>query len=524
MNKWEKEVQRSLIKDEQRILRILQLMYNDVLREIQEKIQIYFLRITQDPTDAAAVYQFRYQQALARQISGILDGFEDKNYTSIQSYLEDCYTNGFVGAMYDIHRQGIPVVTPIRQENVVRAITTDSKISVPMYTRLGNNIAQLKTAIAAEVTRGIVSGHSWHDTAAGISRQGQVSAYNAMRIARTEGHRIACEAQMDGCQTAKAAGADVVKEWSAALDERTREHHRELNGQIRELDDAFEVAGIRVQYPGNFGRPEEDIHCRCALLQRARWALSEEELEKLRNTSAARGLSQIENFGEFKGKYLELAEIDPNVHAIKGKKPKKFESSVKMDTVVGGKPITEQFQRELSDEYDKFSTVFGAMDNVRSVTAYPYQNDGIWGSYNDNSHELFLFGAGGDEGRATLAKTAKKMKKDGKWSTASVYHTFRHEMGHALQERMSRTDPDYTRKLVQIAEIRKNILDSLTKLDESAKIEAMKKMLSRYGLLDTPTCDEFISECIAEYCDGKPRETAKSVVEILLKGGEENAG
>ncbi|MBQ8079035.1 MAG: hypothetical protein IJ236_03710, partial [Oscillospiraceae bacterium] len=77
---------------------------------------------------------------------------------------------------------------------------------------------------------------------------------------------------------------------------------------LRELDEPFEVAGIRVQYPGSFGRPEEDIHCRCALLQRARWALSEEELEKLRNTSAAQELAGIEDFEEFKGKYLEFAK------------------------------------------------------------------------------------------------------------------------------------------------------------------------------------------------------------------------
>ena len=140
MNKWEKQVQRALIKDEQRILRILQLMYSDVLRETQDKIAVFFTRVTANPADAAAVYQLRYQQALAQQLADILDGFEDKNYTAIQDYLEDCYTNGYVGAMYDIHKQGIPVVTPIRQENVVRAITTDSKISVPMYTRSSESL------------------------------------------------------------------------------------------------------------------------------------------------------------------------------------------------------------------------------------------------------------------------------------------------------------------------------------------------------------------------------------------------
>ena len=317
MNKWEKQVQRSLLRDEQRILNVLELMYRDVLREVQDRMLVYYSRVAADPADAAAVYQLRYQQALADQLGAILDGFADKNYSSIESYLEDCYTNGFVGAMYDIHRQGIPVVTPIQQENVVRAITTDSKISVPMYTRLGNNIAQLKTAIAAEVTRGIASGMSWHDTAAGISRQANISSYNAMRIARTEGHRIACEAQMDGCKAARDAGADVVKEWSAALDDRTREHHKQLDGQLRELDADFDVDGIRVPYPGNFGRPEEDINCRCALLQRARWALSEDELERLKDAPAAKELAETKDFAEFKGKYLEFSAEHSTENPVK---------------------------------------------------------------------------------------------------------------------------------------------------------------------------------------------------------------
>lgn len=317
MNRWEKEVQRSLLKDEQKILRVLKLMYEDVLDSVLERIAGYYARYAADPTDAAAIYQLRYQQALADQLDRILTGFDKKNYTTIEDYLNDCYTSGFVGAMYDIHRQGVPVIAPIQQENIVRAITTDSKISVPMYTRLGTNIAQLKTAIAAEVTRGIASGMSWHDTAAGISRQANISAYNAMRIARTEGHRIACEAQMDGCKAARDAGADVVKEWSAALDDRTREHHKQLDGQLRELDADFEVDGIRVPYPGNFGRPEEDINCRCALLQRARWALDKDELERLKDAPAAKELAETESFTEFKGKYLEFSAEHSTENPVK---------------------------------------------------------------------------------------------------------------------------------------------------------------------------------------------------------------
>lgn len=308
MNKWEKQVQQSLLKDEQGVLRILRQMYAAVLREAQDRSAVFSARIAADPADTAAVYQLRYQKALEKQLEDILQGFAEENFTAIQDYLDRCYTNGFTGAMYSIHRQGIPVITPIDQENVVRAVTLDSKISVPMYTRLGNNIAQLKTAIAAEVTRGIASGAAWHDTAARIADSGNVSAGNAMRIARTEGHRIACEAQMDACRAAAEAGADIVKQWDSTMDGRTRQHHKDLHGQIRTLEEPFEISGRKAQYPGAFGRPEEDIHCRCALLQRARWALSDAQLQALRETDAAKELASASGFEDFKGKYLEMLD------------------------------------------------------------------------------------------------------------------------------------------------------------------------------------------------------------------------
>lgn len=210
----------------------------------------------------------------------------------------------------------------------------------------------------------------------------------------------------------------------------------------------------------------------------------------------------------------EQAERIENAHALKGKKAKGFIPSVRMDAAYGEAPIAEQFQRELSDEYDKFESIFGKISTVRSVMALPYKNNGVWGMYNDNSGELILFGAGGAYGKETTARAAKVMRKEGKWSTASVYHSFRHELGHALQASMKKNDPDYSQKLEKIETIRKALLDSLTNLDESAKIELMKKRLSVYGLADET--DEFISECIAEFCNGNPRETAKTVVDILL--------
>lgn len=97
-------------------------------------------------------------------------------------------------------------------------------------------------------------------------------------------------------------GADVVKQWDSTLDGKTRRSHRELDGQIRELEEPFEVNGHKAMFPSGFGIPSEDIHCRCACLQRARWGLDESELEALKEKAEFHGLDKTKDFGDFKKK------------------------------------------------------------------------------------------------------------------------------------------------------------------------------------------------------------------------------
>lgn len=217
---------------------------------------------------------------------------------------------------------------------------------------------------------------------------------------------------------------------------------------------------------------------------------------------------------------------DEHTHSIKSKK-KAFIPSVNMDCVSGSKPITEQLQKELSSEYDKFVGIFGELENVRVVTAVPYQNNGVWGSYNDNSNELVMFGIGGENGKNVMSKTAKNMYKEGKWSTNSAYHAFRHELGHAWQNKISQSDTLFKQKIEKISqkrdeinakinlELNEMIEQNLTDDDENAIIKLRKKYLSDYGLDPDNDIDEFISECIAEYSNGSPRETSRTIINIL---------
>ena len=309
MNKRQKEVQEYFLDREEQVIRGLKAVYRQAVRDCEEKIRQLSTRSDMENIQSI-VYQTQYQQAIQRQLEGILDILQTNEFTTISYYLAAAYQDGFVGALYDLHGQGIPLIFPIDQDQVTKAVLTDSKLSVPMYTRLGEDVNTLKLAVRAQISRGIANGSTWNQMAqelAGnmINSPFQTAQYNAMRIARTEGHRIQQQSQYDAMEKAKQHGADVVKEWNATLDARTRPDHMSLDGQIREIDQPFTLGSLKAQYPGDFGRPEQDIHCRCFVLQRARWALGEKELEQLKSRAEYLELDKAKDFGEFQEKYLK---------------------------------------------------------------------------------------------------------------------------------------------------------------------------------------------------------------------------
>ena len=101
------------------------------------------------------VYQKQYQESLKKQVSGIIDKLHDEDYKTVSEYLEKCYDDGFIGTMYDLQGQGIPMCFPLDQESMVRAVQLDSKISKGLYSRLGEDVNVLKKKITAQVSRGI---------------------------------------------------------------------------------------------------------------------------------------------------------------------------------------------------------------------------------------------------------------------------------------------------------------------------------------------------------------------------------
>lgn len=307
MNKREKEVQETTLDDEKKVIRELKQVYSQASKDCSNAIAALNARSDMQNIQSI-VYQKQYQQAVKSQIDGILDTLQTNEFDTVASYLTTSYENGYLGAMYDLQGQGIPIISPIDQDQVAKAVEIDSQISTSMYEKLGEDVDYLKKSIKAEVSRGIANGSSWVEMAEHIAN-GMNSPFdramnNSIRIARTEGHRVQQAAQLDALNEAKDNGADVVKQWDATLDDRTRPEHQKLDGQIREIDEEFEVDGYKAMMPGGFGDPAMDCNCRCCMNQRARSMLDEEELQTLKDRAEYFGLDKTEDFADYKEKYL----------------------------------------------------------------------------------------------------------------------------------------------------------------------------------------------------------------------------
>lgn len=409
MNKAQKQVQQVQLDSEQKTIRQLQRVYEQAKKDTEQKISELSSRTDLENLQSI-VYQKQYQEAIKKQLEGVLDDLQGKQFTTVADYLQESYHNGYVGVMYDLTKQGIPVIMPINQEQVVKALQTDSKISQGLYSRMGEDVQYLKRSIRAELSRGIAQGSSWNAIAGRIAN-GMNSPYRkalnrTILIARTEGHRIQQQSALDAQYRAKEKGADVVKQWDSTLDNKTRPHHRRLDGQIRELDEPFEVDGLKAAAPGQFGRASEDCNCRCCLLQRAKWALDEDELDELKERAAFFGLDKSEDFDDFKKKYLKLPD---NADTMKVKEYDVLQHTKKLKGAMK------------SSDYDEYMDILTEHDNLSIQKLYV--------GYADKIDDI-KFGKSGYYQPSTnsivFSYPQQKHIDNGK----SKYGTLAHEYGH----------------------------------------------------------------------------------------------
>lgn len=237
--------------------------------------------------------------------------------------------------------------------------------------------------------------------------------------------------------------------------------------------------------------------------RRAKYSLDEDN-KKFAQARADEWHDRADKLAEQKEDYIHKISDSESITKIENpeitteKAKTDVENSENGGIIEFEKGVTKEVQETFNNELENMQKKFGKVTTISRVGILNSKISTDYGEFYDNSGELLLKFANKKNALSEHAQKAQEMKKSGKWSSAHPLHTFRHEIGHAIQLEHRLNDPLWDDKLEKITDIMEKI---------------SPKEVSLYGFT---TLDEFISECIAESMTKKARAISKQVVKIIM--------
>ena len=314
MDKRQAEVERLTLEYEKQCLKDLQKSYTEALADV--KLRLKGLLGREEQTQSV-IYQIQLQEQIQQQLETALNRLKSGSITSVTDFLNKTYEDSYLGVIYGLQGQGIPINIGIDHDQLARTVNRKTD-TLQFSDRLYKNVDNLGVAFKSQMSRGIASGSTYSRIAKQLAMESEASYKQAMRIVRTEGGRVKSEAKLNSMHAAKKEGADIVKQWDSTFDGKTRPEHRFMDGQIKEIDEPFiDSQGREAQAPHKFGVASMDINCRCIVVERARWAVEGEEMpNKVHNHTG--DLVEAKDYKEWKEKAAKQLE-DRKGKADKGK-------------------------------------------------------------------------------------------------------------------------------------------------------------------------------------------------------------
>ena len=125
-----------------------------------------------------------------------------------------------------------------------------------------NETTKEKLRVALSI--GILEGEGVAELSKRVVKAMNVRIKQANTIARTETIGTANTATFQGY---KQSGIKMKKQWLSAHDTRTRDAHARMDGVTIDLDENFNVYGVKMKYPHDpSGGANNLVNCRCTLI------------------------------------------------------------------------------------------------------------------------------------------------------------------------------------------------------------------------------------------------------------------
>ena len=193
----------------------------------------------------------------------------------VQGHMPEVYAVNHNYATFQVEKDSLvdTSYTLYDRQTVERLIRDQPDLLPPPGQRMkeriaaGKDIAWQRGHIQSVMTQSILQGESIPHIAQRIARtMGESNRKSTVRYARTATTGAENAGRVDAYKRAEDMGIELEQEWLATLDSRTRDSHRDMDGESVKVGETFSNG---CRYPGDPRGPAAEIwNCRCTLVSR----------------------------------------------------------------------------------------------------------------------------------------------------------------------------------------------------------------------------------------------------------------
>jgi len=243
--------------------------YKSALKEIRALIAELYAKAG-DKLSYAEMLKFNRLTKIEDQIKEILDKANVKYKRDTTLAIKETYKNSYYQSGYAAEKKaGLDFGFHTLSEKKIEAAILNKMDRITWIKRSTEHGKKLNQTIREKIASGLIQGKSYNAITADIKDAIGRTTSQLMRVVQTETHRVQSMASVEAFEKIKSKGdeygLETKKIWVATLDNKTRDTHAELDGQVADDNGMFKINGLEAEAPGLFGVAEEDINCRCTI-------------------------------------------------------------------------------------------------------------------------------------------------------------------------------------------------------------------------------------------------------------------
>ena len=281
-------------------------MYRESLKQIQADIASIYAKHGKN-VSIADMNKFNRLKSLEKQIAKEIKLLAGESIKLMSASIGNVYAQNYYYTGYASEvSAGVEMAYQRLQTSAIRASMVSPYDAFNWRPTMKDHYNELFNKVKKDITRGLIQGSGFEETARAVKKNMGITGGQAMRIVHTESTRAQTQGVLAGFDTAQtdgaAVGIEVKLRWVATLDTKTRSNHQILDTQFAN-EDGFWTDPFRTEGPGLSGIAGEDINCRCAAVESLVDYPPEERRDNLASQSDAfiNGINGISKMTPFQG-------------------------------------------------------------------------------------------------------------------------------------------------------------------------------------------------------------------------------